>query len=195
MTTIITKSLVEQFSVSLVKKLVEADYNQTRHISVDPSKVPSADAYYLGLRFHALMRKCEDDPVRPQQNELMPWCSVVRDELRSVGVTRVESEVSLRAARGLPAGRCDLIVHGGLAPLGIVEVKVVNKIGGSETKALLQVAGYAELLSAQRDFKSPWLGLVFVSFAERKVAFQFHRGSTRLRRAACTLLSNQNSHV
>ena len=147
--------------------------------------------FELGCRFHELLKRIGDHgPLDKKEKALLPWLNAVRTELRSLGVTFLEPEVDLRAASGLPAGRVDLLLHGGPCDVGVAEVKVVGKLPDEPSAAsVVQLAGYAELVASGMNRPRVWCAVILVSFRDAKVRCYIHKGSTFMRSRVRPLLA------
>lgn len=187
MTNIITRSIASQFAAS-----IDLDGSQpivtTKAVT---SLAVSGDSFQLGLRFHALLRRIEDHgPLTKGEKSLLPYLTVVRDELRRLGVTYLTPEVSLTGRSGLPNSRCDLLLAGGLAKSGVAEIKVTQSIPTQPLdKHLMQLAIYEELAALNGHGHRLWGCIVYVSFQEKRVRFFAFRDVTNLRRGACALFA------
>ncbi len=168
----------DQILTRKVKSPPKIDFNET-------------STFELGCRFHDLLKRIGDhDPLNKQEKTMLPWLNAVRSELRSLGVTFLEPEVELSAASGLPAGRVDLLMHGGPCDLGVAEVKVVSTLPDAPSAAsVVQLAGYAELVVAGLDQPRVWCAVILVSFRESKVRCYVHRGTSFMRRRVRPLLA------
>ncbi|WP_145928623.1 hypothetical protein OH491_03695 [Termitidicoccus mucosus] len=156
-----------------------------------PDTFIHADPYFLGCRFHALLRRVRDhSPLSANEKAMLPWLSALRAELRGLGVRYLEPEVRLAGANGLPGGICDLVATGGLARRGAIEVKVTDAVPDEpEAGHLLQVGGYAELLGHRSMTGAVWAALAYVSFREARVRVFAYRDARELIRRAHRLFT------
>lgn len=188
MTTIITPSLASQFVSSVNQGGAQQPLATTHPVS---AAAVEGDPYLLGVRFHSLLRRIKDcDPLTKQEKSLLPYLTVVRDELRRLGVTYITPEVPLTGRSGLPNSRCDLLLRGGLAKSGVAEIKVTRNVPAQPIdKHVMQLAVYEELAVLNGHGHQLWGCLVYISFEEQRVRLFVFRDVTNLRRGACALLA------
>jgi hypothetical protein len=150
-----------------------------------------ANTFELGCRFHDLLKRIGDHgPLSKSEKQMLPWLDAIRAELRGIGVAFIEPEVSLCASSGLPAGRVDLLMHGGPCAIGVGEVKVVSTLPEEPSAAsMVQLAGYAELLASGQQRPRVWAAVILVCFREMKVRCFVHKGSTFMRNRVRPLLA------
>lgn len=121
---------------------------------------------------------------------MMHWLSSLRDLLRNNGVSFLEPEVKFEARDDFPGGVVDLVVHGGLSPLGAVETKVVDVLPSEPRPAhVLQLAGYEELISRHTGEWRLWGAVAYLCMREGKIRVFAYRRVNLLRRAARQLLA------
>ncbi|KAB2911320.1 MAG: hypothetical protein F9K30_21805 [Dechloromonas sp.] len=180
---VITQKNVRLFSQARILENVRHDFVVTREVSVAEHNVPQGNMTKLGQAFHELLKRLRDrNPLSADEKKMLPWLATMRVALREVGAQRLDPEINLPGSGRLTNGRCDTIVHGGLAALGTVEVKVVDDLPGEPKEDhLFQIAGYAVLAECAFTEHRIWVAVAYVSFRKRKVRIFFHRGSSRLR--------------
>lgn len=107
--------------------------------------------FTLGCQFHDVLLRLRDRaPLNKTEREMMQWLSALRELLRSKGASFLEPEVKLDGSDGFPGGIVDILIHGGLSPLGAIETKVVDVLPTEPRPAhLLQLAGYTAVLPTQ----------------------------------------------
>lgn len=180
---VITPKNTRLFAEQRIEENVHHDFVVTREVSVAEHNVPQGNMTKLGQAFHELLKRLRDrNPLSADEKKMLPWLAAMRAALREVGAQRLEPEINLPGSGRLTKGRCDTIVHGGLATLGAVEVKVVDDLP-SEPKEdhLFQASGYAVLAECAFTEHRIWVAVVYVSFRKRKVRIFYHKGSGRLR--------------
>ena len=179
----ITDKNTRLFAERRISENVHHDFVVHRTVPVSPSEIPSGTPLVLGREFHDLLYRISDrKPLTARERKLLPWLVTCRDALRENGAGYLEPEVELEAGSNLPRGRCDLMAHGGLAELGIIEVKVVGHLPAEPEDAhLLQLAGYAVLAEEVYDEHRIWAAVAYVSLRERQIRLFVHKGTGRLR--------------
>ena len=188
MTTIITPSAAASFRTAI--NAAGARPYLVRTSSVQAGNI-ALDNFTLGVRFHALITRIKDfDPLDAKEKALLPYLNAVRDELRSMGVKYIDPEVRLPGVYPLPNSRCDMLLKGGLAPVGVAEVKVTGAIPDRPVDAhLMQLAIYEELVVRKLHQSHLWGCVAYVSFVEKRVRLFAYRDVTTIRRTACNLLA------
>ncbi len=188
----ITEKNIRLFTEQRIAENVRHDFVVNRSVPVQTSDIPSGTSFHLGCEFHDLLYRISDrETLDARERMLLPWLATVRNALRERGAGRLEPEVELEGCDHLPNGRCDLIAHGGLAELGVIEVKVVGSLPDEPADAhLLQVAGYAVLAEDVYDEHRIWAAVAYVSLRERQVRLFVHKGTGRLRGIARPLLAS-----
>lgn len=191
MKTIITPAIVAQFAASSLEPEMLPKISEFTDAKVSGADHPSGSIFELGCRFHSLLRRIADhDRLTRSERTLLPWLRAMRDALRSVGVEYLTPEVPLAGAMGLPGGRCDLLMEGGLASSGIAEVKVVGSLPEQPHAGdLLQCLGYEALLRQNRKVRTTWVCLVYVCFSQRTVRIFSIQNHGELRDSARRLLA------
>lgn len=191
--TTITRSLSERSIINGLKG-VEPEIPVTCGIDLRRrNPLADVDPYFAGVRFHALLRRISDhDRLSPGERAMLPWLSAMRAELRSAGVTRITPEVAFPGRDGLPAGICDLVVQGGPADFGAIEVKVCDHLPAAPScQHILQVGGYAAALLANHQQHRVWAALVYVCFREELIRLFCFRKTDALIRNATALLAEE----
>lgn len=185
-----TRNLSSHSLAAAVQGL-KPDQILTRNVKPVQNVDLTKTTFEQGCRFHDLLKRIGDHgPLDKNEKTMLPWLDALRAELRGVGVTFFEPEVSLRAAAGLPAGRADLLMHGGPCEVGVAEVKVVAKLPDAPSaSSMVQLAGYAELVASGMNCSRVWCAVVLVSFREAKVRCYIHKGSTFMRSRVRPLLA------
>ena len=179
----ITDKNIRRFAEQRIEENVRHDFVVNRKVSVATSDIPRGAPLDLGCEFHALLYRIADrKALSARERKLMPWLAACREALRENGAGYLEPEVELEGGKNLPKGRCDLMAHGGLAELGIIEVKVVGHLPAEPEDAhLLQLAGYAVLAEEVYDEHRIWAAVAYVSLRQRQVRLFVHKGTRRLR--------------
>lgn len=180
---VITPENTRLFAEQRIEENVRHDFVVNRKVPVATSDIPRGAPFDLGCEFHDLLYRIADrKALSARERKFLPWLVTCRDALRENGAGYLEPEVELEAGINLPKGRCDLMAHGGLAELGIIEVKVVGHLPAEPEDAhLLQVAGYAVLAEEVYDEHRIWAAVAYVSFRQRQVRLFVHKGTGRLR--------------
>ena len=125
-----------------------------------------------GNAFHHLLTRMMDQaPLSNHEKALLPWLTALRVQLRQLGVRQMNAEKQLRAFRETPQGICDLLVTGGPAPQGVVEVKVITSgtVTAPRPRDLAQLGAYARLVARNRSYKSFWAGVAYVELGQQQV--------------------------
>lgn len=188
MTTEITPHITIQFAALLHDRDLQPDAVWNARVSPDCS---GRTAFALGCQFHDVLLRLRDrDQLNRSEREMMHWLSTLRDLLRDKGVSFLEPEVQFKGVDAFPGGIVDLLVHGGLSPLGAVETKVVDRLP-CEPRAehLLQLAGYEELISLHTGEWRLWGAVAYLCMREGKIRVFAYRRVNLLRRAARQLLA------
>jgi len=131
-----------------------------------------AEPLEAGNAFHHLLTRMKDKaPLSNREKALLPWLTALRVQLRQLGVRQMSAEADLRAFRGTPHGVCDLLVAGGPAPQGVIEVKVVatGSVASPRDRDLAQLGAYARLAARNRNYKQVWAGVAYVELRHRRV--------------------------
>lgn len=188
MTTIITPSAAASFGFATNAAGTTPDFVRTN--SVQAGNI-ALDTFTLGVRFHALLTRIKDHgPINTKERVLMPYLNTIRDELRSMGVRYIDPEVSLPGIYPLRNSRCDMLLKGGLAPMGIAEIKVTRAVPNRPADAhLMQLAIYTELVARNHNQNRLWGCVAYVSCLEKRIRLFAYRDVTLIRRAACALLA------
>jgi hypothetical protein len=188
MTKYITPSITREFETHLATTPIAHDFVRT--IRLPQIEHLGGSPYQLGCQFHALASKSRGAQLSTNQKRMLPWLKASRRMLWESGVNHMTSEVSL-AGEGLPSGRVDLLLSGGLANRGCAEFKVVSSLPEEPAaRDLLQASGYATLVADEPEFhdRRVWIALIYVSFGEGVRGF-FHKGSHRLQAVAREILA------
>jgi len=184
------RSLPRQ-SISLSMGELVPDTIQT--ISVTPMPkcaLGNENAYLLGCRFvQLLLRQNDHGRLSHREKEMLPWMTALRVELRRLGVTGIRSEVSLPSTEHIAGGRCDLLVEGGHATNGVIEVKVSHTTPSAvPPECLAQLGGYSHLL-AEQSGKPVWAAAAWVNFRTNTVRVFTFKDASRLGEKARDLLN------
>lgn len=137
-----------------------------------------------GTQFHRTLRLlCNfDQKPTPTERAYLGWVSALRRAVLSLGVEELRIETDLEACGAIYHGTCDLLVHGGPTPLGVIEAKVIVA-GTQETsrgRDLAQLASYARLVAGRRSFDEVWAGLAYVELESRLVRLSVFKSSRNL---------------
>jgi hypothetical protein len=188
MNTLITRSVTASFGTAINAAGAMPDLVRTN--SVQAGKI-ALDTFTLGVRFHALLTRIKDsDPLDAKEKSLLPYLNAVRHELRSMGVKYIDPEVRLPGVHPFPNSRCDMLLKGGLAPVGVAEIKVTGALPDRPADAhLMQLAVYEELVARNHNQTRLWGCVAYVSFTEKQVRIFAYRDVTAIRRTACNLLA------
>lgn len=188
MTTEITPPITNQFAAFLHEHGLQPDAVWNARLSRDRS---GRTAFELGCQFHDVLLRLRDrDQLNRSEREMMHWLSTLRNLLREKGVSFLEPEVGFESGGGFPGGVVDLLVHGGLSPLGAIETKVVDILPREPRPAhLLQLAGYEELISRHTGEWRLWGAVAYLCMREGKIRIFAYRRVNLLRRAARQLLA------
>ena len=131
-----------------------------------------AEPLDAGNAFHRLLTRMKDQaPLSNHEKALLPWLTALRVQLRQLGVQRMNAEKQLRAFRETPQGVCDLLVTGGPAPQGVIEVKVIasGSIAAPRGRDLAQLGAYARLVARNHSYKKFWAGVAYVELGQQQV--------------------------
>jgi len=145
-----------------------------------------------GTQFHRTLRLLCDFEQQPTPTEraYLGWVSALRRAVLSLGVDELSIETDLEACGTVCHGTCDLLVHGGPAPLGVIEAKVI--VSGTQDvlrgRDLVQLASYARLIAGHRSFDSVWAGLAYVELETRLVRLSVFNSSRGLVMTTLNLL-------
>lgn len=186
MKTIITDRQVTRFAALRTNFA----HDEMRLIDVNCCLPKVESNFRIGCRLHALFERIADhDPLSRAEKMLLPWLTSLRDDLRSMGVYFIEPEITIDDDGGLPSGRCDLLVHGGPASMGVIELKVTDATEPSPA-SLLQLGGYLSLVDAlpEKDARAPWGAIAHASMPDRCWRMFVFRRTGHLRKAAFNLL-------
>lgn len=188
MNTIITRSATVSFGTAINAAGAMPHLVRTNPVQADTIDL---DTFTLGVRFHALLTRIKDsDPLTAKEKALLPYLNAVRDELRGMGVRYIDPEVRLPGVHPFPNSRCDMLLKGGLAPLGVAEVKVTSVIPDRPVDAhLMQLAVYEELVARNHNQNRLWGCVAYLSFAQKRIRIFAYRDVTIIRRTACDLLA------
>ena len=149
------------------------DIERTSPVETNPLEflIP-ADPLAVGTAFHRLLTRMQDrNPLSNHEKALLPWLTELRGQLRRIGVRQMNAEADLPAFRGTPNGICDLLVAGGPAPQGVIEVKVITtgSVAAPRDRDLAQLGAYARLVARNRSYKRFWAGVAYVEIRHRRV--------------------------
>jgi len=170
--TTITRSLTPSDLANAYANL-HPDIERTGHVETSPLEflVPT-EPLDAGLAFHRLLTRMQDrNPLSNHEKALLPWLTALRVPLRQLGVRQMDAEADLRPFRGTPHGICDLLVTGGPAPQGVIEVKVITtgSVAAPRDRDLAQLGSYARLVARNRNYKQVWAGVAYVELRHRRV--------------------------
>jgi hypothetical protein len=155
--------------------LFSPEISETR--AVIPSRdaaLISSDLLQAGIDFHALLLRMADSaPFSKKEKGYLPYLTAMRGIIGDLGAYEMEIESPLKAHRAIPAGVCDLLVHGGPTDLAVVEVNVVRRgeIVTARPLALLQLGAYARLVAGRRNFDSVWAAIAYIEIESKCVRF------------------------
>lgn len=129
-----------------------------------------SSAFLDGCRLHELLQRMGDTgPLSAMEKRYLPWMSALRTKLRELGVRRIEAEQPLSRWNGIPGGVCDLHLHGGPTPEGVLELKVVSYLPETPlVKDLVQVGAYAALADV-RTYDRVWAGLAYATIKDAHI--------------------------
>lgn len=118
-----------------------------------------------GIQFHALLQRMADsEALSPREKALLPWLTALRTEIGALGVWQTEIEANLESKGIVPNGTCDLLVQGGPAPSGVIEVKVISR--GTQPaprgRDLAQLTSYAMLNTERQRYDDVWAAMAYV---------------------------------
>ena len=174
MTTNITHSL------SRSGHLTDYAYTWMTRAVVPTAKIPVGTPYEHGVRFHGLLNRIADSRrLNATERSYLPYLNAVRDELRAHGVDYITPEFSLASSDEFAAGRCDMLLHGGLTDVGVNEIKCVAKLpDAANPEHVRQMARYAAQISMTTGHQTVWGCVCYVSIPRRTVRFFVFRDAT-----------------
>lgn len=146
------------------------DQTDTYTVPVDKASIPTDGNYLSGVKLHALLTRIRDhDPLSKEEKALLPWLNSMRNGLREKGVSFIAPEVTLYAPAEERLTRCDLLLFGGLAKLGVCELKVTNLPEQPLVEHFDQLAAYCDRVSRNFHSKRVWGVLAYASIADCRI--------------------------
>lgn len=143
-----------------------------------------------GTKFHhALRRFVEDKRSSPKYRAYLPWIATLRQMLCDLGVSGMEVETKLKQRGAIPGGVCDLVVEGGLAHIGAIEVKVITgtPLASPRCATLAQIGAYSRLVADRGSFDDVWAAVAHIELQTGKVRLFLWENSRALATAAIDL--------
>ncbi len=138
---------------------------------------------------HALRRFVEDKRSAHKDRAYLPWIATLRQMLHDLGVSGMDVETKLKQRGAIPGGVCDLVVEGGPAHIGAIEVKVVtgSPLSAPRCSTLAQIGAYSRLVADRGSFDDVWAAVVHVELQTGKVRLFLWENSRPLATAAIDL--------
>lgn len=170
MTKIITDDSVISFASFCSASTIAPEQVWNLQVLTPKASLPDGDVYTHGVRLHALLCRVKDHgPLSAQERRYLPFLEALRSELRRKGVNFLDPEKTLSHPL-LGTGRCDLLLDGGLAPLGICELKcVANNPPEVRLGDLHQLGRYGAMLSATERNCNLWGCVAYVCISSRTI--------------------------
>ena len=180
-----------------------------RAIHVDDSSVRSIDAaapdlgaltftpFIAGLKAsHLSKRFSDDEPLRLEHGDWKIFSSLcrLRRELRALGAGKIEPEVDLEADGDEEGARIDFLASLRSEPItkDVVELKITGHSlpACPDSEALLQAAGYADLVVRRRVGRVRFIIVCYMSLRDRRMRLFVYRNTQQMRVIAGKLLRN-----
>lgn len=176
----ITRSLNQHTANRVFHDIVPDAIDEAAVRRVRHPELIAKDPLLAGNTIHRLLsRMADNDPLSPVESAHFPWVSALRRLVWSLGANQMDIDVNLPAHGHVPHGTCDLLVHGGPKPRGILEVKVIAKGAKSSPRArdLVQLAAYARLCAGKGSFDDLWAGLAYLELETRMVRLMVYNNA------------------
>ncbi len=178
-------------------------------LHVDDSSVRSIDAaapdlgaltitpFIAGLKASHLSRRFSDDePLRLEHGDWKIFASLcrLRTELRALGAGKIEPEVNLKVDVDEEGARIDFLasLRGEPIKKDVVELKITGRSLPvcPDSTALLQAAGYADLVVRRRVGLVRFIIVCYMSLRDRRMRLFVYQNSQQMRIIAGKLLRN-----
>lgn len=171
--------------------LTEYSYTWTTLALVPKAEIPVGTPYEHGVRFHGLLNRIADSRrLNATERSYLPYLNAVRDELRAHGVDYITPEFSLASCGEIAAGRCDMLLQGGLTDVGVNEIKCVAKIpDAARPEHVRQLTRYATQISMATGQPNVWGCVCYLSVPGRRLRFFVFRDAKNCGASAPTLLA------
>lgn len=146
------------------------------------TRLAAWSTFRAGCVLHATLRRLGDARALSSHERLVwPYIAELRRALVSFGVHSIAVEQSLDRWAGLPGGTCDLLVKGGLAERGIIEVKVVQRLPAApRPQGLAQAGGYLRLAARRESFERWWGAVAYIAVRDRRLRLFAYEDTRRL---------------
>ena len=146
----------------------------THTVRVPPSrylKLIAPDPFEAGKSLHdRLPLLGNNDSLSDSDRAYFPFLGSLRDYLRSVGVRSMTPEQPLASVASIGFSKCDLKVYGGLAPKGVIEVKVGRDCPQPSRGAhLAQLGLYARMIAGWGEYDQVWAALAYVDLHRQTI--------------------------
>jgi hypothetical protein len=164
-----------------------ADLSPDLHhcLHVRPSRyqhLVSTDPFQAGVELHELL-PClgTHQAFSPKDKGYFPYLAALRGYLHRLGVNSLVPEQRLASVAPVGHGRCDLLVHGGFASKGVVEIKVVHDLPARpDGLNLTQTGLYARLVAGWGDYDRVWAAVAYVDLRRHVIKVMSSRNASRL---------------
>jgi hypothetical protein len=154
-------------------------------LDVRPSRFQNRinpNPYQAGQELHGLL-PClgNDQPLSERDKGYFPYLATLRGHLRRIGVTSLVPEQPLTAVAPIGHGKCDLLVRGGLARKGVVEIKVLHECPDAPRGIHLAQTGlYARLIAGWSDFEDVWAALAYMDLQRHTIDVMCFKNARQL---------------
>jgi hypothetical protein len=178
-------------------------------IQIDDESVLSIDApapdlgavtvspYVAGLKASHLSKRFSDnEPLKLQSGDWSIFVSLcrLRKELRALGAGKVDAEVTIEMDVDEEGARIDFLASLKVEPLkkDVVELKITGHSLPEcpDSAALLQAAGYADLVVRRRLGSVRFIIVCYMSLRDRRMRLFIYRNTQQMRVIAGKLLRN-----
>jgi len=127
-----------------------------------------------GIDLHAVLSLLGNrDPLSPKDKGYFPYLATLRGHLQHLGVESLVPEQPLAPVAPIGYSQCDLLVRGGrgLAPKGVVEIKVVQDDPEPRRGVhFCQTGLYARMAAGLwGDFDNVWAALVYMDLGRHTI--------------------------
>lgn len=178
-------------------------------LHVDASSVRSIDAaapdlgalnvtpFIAGLKAsHLSKRFSDDEPLLLEHEDWKVFASLcrLRTELRALGAGKIEPEVDIEVDVDEEGARIDFLaaLRGEPITKDVVELKITGRSLPEcpDSAALLQAAGYADLVVRRRVGRVRFIIVCYMSLRDRRMRLFVYQNSRQMRVIAGRLLRN-----
>lgn len=160
---------------------IEPSFVFTQNVK-SPAPISHEPPCTVGIRVHRLLSS-SSKPSDQLDFHYLPWANALRRSFWQYGVWVESSEQFLDGLGKIPSGKCDHLMSGIDARLGLVEVKTLCAGQSDEVRHadLLQLGAYGRLVAGHnRRFESMWLGLAYIDLASKRTILRVYEEPRRL---------------